>query len=91
MFSGTTRYREWVGLGCGAGVGGVGGATAIGVTAIGGLGRAVNGSGMSPTVAASAGGPMSLDGVTAGTAAVCSGVVTGSDAGCAAGATGSDA
>lgn len=91
MFSGTTRYREWVGLCRGAGVGGVGGATAIGVAAIDGLGRAANGSGMSPTVAASAGGPMSLDGVTVGTAAVCSGVVTGSDAGCAVGATGSDA
>ena len=54
-------------------------------------GRAANGSGMSPTVAASAGGPMSLDGVTVGVAAVCSAAVTGSDAGCAAGVTGSDA
>jgi len=91
MFSGTTRNRECVGLGRGAGVGGVGGAMAIGVAAIGGLGRAVNGSGMSPTVAASADGPMSLDGVTVFTTSVCSGAVTCSDTGCAAGATGSDA
>ena len=91
MFSGTTRYREWVDLGRGAGMGGVGGATAIGVSAIDGLGRAANGSGISPTVAGSAGGPMSLDGVTVGTAAVCSAAVTGSDAGCAAGVTESDA
>ena len=88
MLSGTTRYRECVGLGRSVGAGGVGGATAIGVGTmgvVGGGGRAANGSGMSPTGAANAGGLTSLDGVTAGAAAVSSGAVAGWEAGCATG------
>jgi hypothetical protein len=95
MLSGTTRYRECVGRGRSASAGGVGGATAIGVGttsgvgAGGGGGRAANGSGMSLTGAGTAGGLTSLDGVTAGVAAVSSGTATGWEAGCATGATGS--